>query len=56
MVSSRTRHIENEKEEIKRVDKNIRRNEGYKKGGATKRKAGGKTAATRRKSGGRTKK
>ena len=30
-VSSRTRHIENEKEEVKRVDRNIRRNEGYKK-------------------------
>ena len=31
--SARTRHIENEKEEIRRVDRNIRRNEGYKTGG-----------------------
>jgi len=40
-VSSRTRHIENEKEEIKRVDRNIRRNEGYKTGGRVKKVAGG---------------
>ena len=40
-VSSRTRHIENEKEEVKRVDRNIRRNEGYKKGGRVKKASGG---------------
>ena len=56
MRSKRTKHIMNEKDEIRRVDKEIRENEGYKKGGKTKRKSGGKTAATRRKSGGRTKK
>ena len=56
MVSSRTRHIENEKRRNKRVDKNIRRNEGYKKGGKTKLKSGGKTPAVRRRSGGKTKK
>ena len=65
MRSKRTKHIMNEKDEIRRVDREIRENEGYKKGGktkrksggktVTKRKAGGRTAATRRKSGGRTK-
>jgi len=39
--SARTRHIENEKEEIRRVDRNIRRNEGYKTGGRVKKAAGG---------------
>ncbi len=56
MRSKRTKHIMNEKDEIRRVDREIRENEGYKKGGKTKRKSGGKTAGTRRKSGGRTKK
>jgi hypothetical protein len=42
--SARTRHIENEKEEIRRVDANIRRNEGYKAGGKIKKayKTGGR--------------
>tara|TARA_Y100001963_G_scaffold34511_1_gene48078 strand:+ start:4706 stop:5083 length:378 start_codon:yes stop_codon:yes gene_type:complete len=35
-VSSRTRHIMDEKDEIRRVDREIRRNEGYKKGGKVK--------------------
>ena len=39
--SARTRHIENEKEEIRRVDRNIRRNEGYKTGGRVKKASGG---------------
>jgi hypothetical protein len=39
--SARTRHIENEKEEIRRVDRNIRRNEGYKTGGRVKKQLGG---------------
>ena len=39
--SARTRHIENEKEEIRRVDRNIRRNEGYKTGGRVKKATGG---------------
>ena len=39
--SARTRHIENEKEEIRRVDRNIRRNEGYKTGGRVKKVKGG---------------
>jgi len=39
--SARTRHIENEKEEISRVDRNIRRNEGYKTGGRVKKVKGG---------------
>ena len=39
--SARTRHIENEKEEIRRVDRNIRRNEGYKTGGRIKKSKGG---------------
>ena len=39
--SARTRHIENEKEEIRRVDRNIRRNEGYKTGGRVKKAKGG---------------
>jgi len=39
--SARTRHIENEKEEIRRVDRNIRRNEGYKTGGKVKKNMGG---------------
>ena len=38
--SARTRHIENEKEEIRRVDANIRRNEGYKTGGRVKKAKG----------------
>ena len=33
---------ENEKEEIRRVDRNIRRNEGYKTGGRVKKATGGK--------------
>jgi|TARA_R110002074_G_scaffold66325_2_gene156871 hypothetical protein len=41
--SARTRHIENEKEEIRRVDANIRRNEGYKTGGRVKKAKGGST-------------
>tara|TARA_B100000427_G_C15439922_1_gene564701 strand:- start:952 stop:1113 length:162 start_codon:yes stop_codon:yes gene_type:complete len=53
MRSKRTKHIMNEKDEIRRVDREIRENEGYKKGGKTKRKSGGKT--TKRKSGGRSK-
>ena len=61
MRSNRTKHIMNEKDEIRRVDKEIRRNEGYKKGGTTKHKGGGTTkrkagGKTQRKSGGRTKK
>jgi len=43
--SARTRHIENEKEEIRRVDRNIRRNEGYKTGGRVKKSAGGRLIA-----------
>tara|TARA_R110002012_G_scaffold209638_2_gene380246 strand:+ start:741 stop:1229 length:489 start_codon:yes stop_codon:yes gene_type:complete len=43
--SARTRHIENEKEEIRRVDRNIRRNEGYKTGGRVKKAVGGAMAA-----------
>ena len=39
--SARTRHIENEKEEIRRVDRNIRKNEGYKTGGRVKKASGG---------------
>ena len=35
-VSSRTKHIMDEKDEIRRVDREIRRNEGYKKGGKVK--------------------
>ena len=35
-VSSRTKHIMDEKDEISRVDREIRRNEGYKKGGKVK--------------------
>ena len=35
-VSSRTKHIMDEKDEIRRVDSEIRRNEGYKKGGKVK--------------------
>ena len=35
-VSSRTKHIMDEKDEIRRVDREIRRNEGYKKGGKLK--------------------
>ena len=42
--SARTRHIENEKEEIRRVDRNIRRNEGYKTGGRVKKASGGSLA------------
>ena len=53
MRSKRTKHIMNEKDEIRRVDREIRENEGYKKGGKTKRKSGGKT--TKRKCGGRSK-
>jgi len=43
--SARTRHIENEKEEIRRVDRNIRRNEGYKTGGRVKKSIGGRLIA-----------
>ena len=43
--SARTRHIENEKEEIRRVDRNIRRNEGYKTGGRVKKASGGLAGA-----------
>jgi len=32
-MNKRTKHIMNEKDEIRRVDKNIRENEGYMKGG-----------------------
>ena len=35
-VSSRTKHIMDEKDEIRRGDREIRRNEGYKKGGKVK--------------------
>ena len=35
-VSSRTKHIMDEKDEISRVDREIRSNEGYKKGGKVK--------------------
>ena len=35
-VSKRTKHIMNEKDEIRRVDKEIRENEGYMKGGKVK--------------------
>jgi hypothetical protein len=35
-VSKRTKHIMNEKDEIRRVDKEIRKNEGYMKGGKVK--------------------
>ena len=45
--SARTRHIENEKEEIRRVDRNIRRNEGYKTGGRVKKAKGGFTKLAR---------
>ena len=45
--SARTRHIENEKEEIRRVDRNIRRNEGYKTGGRVKKVKGGMMKAAR---------
>jgi len=46
--SARTRHIENEKEEIRRVDRNIRRNEGYKTGGRIKKAAGGAMKASQK--------
>ena len=49
--SARTRHIENEKEEIRRVDRNIRRNEGYKTGGRVKKSAGGRLIAGTKKMG-----
>ena len=45
MRSNRTKHIMDEKDEIRRVDREIRRNEGYKKGGKIKLKAGGPTNA-----------
>ena len=35
-MNKRTKHIMNEKDEIRRVDKNIRENEGYMKGGKVK--------------------
>tara|TARA_R110002020_G_scaffold192053_1_gene392057 strand:+ start:179 stop:799 length:621 start_codon:yes stop_codon:yes gene_type:complete len=38
--TARTKHIMNEKEEISRVDKEIRKNEGYKAGGMMKDKEG----------------
>jgi len=46
-VTKRTKHIMNEKDEIRRVDKEIRDNEGYMKGGKVGYAAGGvaKTAA-----------
>lgn len=46
--SARTRHIENEKEEIRRVDRNIRRNEGYKTGGRIKKASGGLAKASKK--------
>ena len=43
--TARTKHIMNEKDEIRRVDKEIRGNEGYMKGGKVKKmKMGGATA------------
>ena len=38
--TARTKHIMNEKDEIRRVDREIRENEGYKKGGSIKDKEG----------------
>jgi len=35
-MNKRTKHIMNEKDEIRRVDKEIRNNEGYMKGGKVK--------------------
>ena len=49
-VSKRTKHIMNEKDEIRRVDKEIRENEGYMKGGKVKGyKAGGVTMTSMKK-------
>jgi len=39
-MNNRTKHIMNEKDEIRRVDKEIRKNEGYKAGGMMKDKEG----------------
>ena len=40
-MNKRTKHIMNEKDEIRRVDKEIRKNEGYMKGGKVKGYDGG---------------
>ena len=56
-MNNRTKHIMNEKDEIRRVDKNIRENEGYMKGGKVKgyKKGGTVSSASKRADGCATK-